>query len=179
MKNTARRRWTKEEEDLLRQHWGRISVEQFADMLSGRTIASIRWKAWSIGLSNYLERDDGLTVSELAEIADVNRSTIMFWIKENGLPARKKMISKRFWFYVVDPIDFREWTKNYQKRRKRRRWTKEEDKQLIRLLREFKYTVQDLSEILGRSENGIRLRIHFLNLLERPIPEERRRRAAG
>lgn len=48
-------------------------------------------------------------------------------------------------------------------------WTKEEDIQLIQLLKQYRYTVGDLSRLLHRSELGIQKRIRVLGLKERPV----------
>jgi hypothetical protein len=48
-------------------------------------------------------------------------------------------------------------------------WTESEDKQLLRLLREFKYSYLDLSKKLNRTSGAIQRRICDLRYRERPI----------
>lgn len=50
-------------------------------------------------------------------------------------------------------------------------WTEYEDNQLINLVKEYKYTTKQLSNILHRTESAIKKRLENLNCKYRPIPE--------
>lgn len=50
-------------------------------------------------------------------------------------------------------------------------WTKEEDKRLLFLLRQHKYTRRDLAKKFNRTQGAIEKRMHDLKLIERPVAE--------
>ena len=50
-------------------------------------------------------------------------------------------------------------------------WTEYEDNQLINLVKEYRYTIKELSYILHRTESAIQKRLENLGCLYRPIPE--------
>lgn len=49
------------------------------------------------------------------------------------------------------------------------KWTEAEDRELLRLLRQYKYTYPEIAERLHRSEGAIQRRVNDLGLKERPI----------
>lgn len=48
-------------------------------------------------------------------------------------------------------------------------WTEDEDRRLVKLLKEYKYTYSDLAEILHRSEGAIKRRLSTKGIRERPL----------
>ena len=48
-------------------------------------------------------------------------------------------------------------------------WTPAEDKELLRLLKSFRYTYMEISQLLHRSEGAIQRRVCDLNIKERPL----------
>lgn len=50
-----------------------------------------------------------------------------------------------------------------------RKWTKQEDAELVGMLKAYKYTYKDVSRRIGRTEGAIRRRIADLKLLWRPL----------
>lgn len=52
---------------------------------------------------------------------------------------------------------------------KKKDWSEAEDQKLIHLLKKYKYTYTDLTNILGRTSGSIQNRILYLGLMERPI----------
>lgn len=119
------------------------------------------------------------------------------WI-EKGLPViNKKIIDQKvkvvriddFWKWAEENrtlIDFSkleenalgkepDWVKEQRKadiemrRFKRTDWTKAEDKRLISLLKEFRWTYREIAEKLNRTEGAIKRRMIDLGLKERPI----------
>ncbi len=46
-----RKRYTVEEEDIIRENWNKVSRQEIADMLPGRSVEDVRGKARHLGLS--------------------------------------------------------------------------------------------------------------------------------
>jgi len=76
-----RRRWTGEEENLLREKLGAVSVNSIAKRL-GRKRASVEDKAREFGLS--VRISEGYTLSDLAGVFGVHKGTAKRWA-ERGL----------------------------------------------------------------------------------------------
>lgn len=55
-------------------------------------------------------------------------------------------------------------------------WTDYEDNQLINLVKEYRYTTKELSNILHRTESAILTRLRNLNIKYRPIPEDKHKK---
>lgn len=71
------RRWTKEEETILSDLWGSKPISQIAEQLN-RTISALTNKAHSLGLGSQIENNyDGLRISEISNIFQVNRNVIL------------------------------------------------------------------------------------------------------
>ena len=110
---------------------------------------------------------------------------------------RKKMINiDDFWEWAWDHKTFIDFTKiepgvlgkepNWVKEQRKtdlndsgkkgwdRPWTSEEDTMLLNYLKSMRYTYRQISEVIGRSELGIQIRLHELGIKLRPIPEPRR-----
>jgi len=86
------RTWTAEEVEYLKECWGRIMVPNIAQNL-GRPVASIIQKASRIGLGNYYENGDYITLNQLyvaLRCRNVNSYIQTSWIKNRGLPIRHK-----------------------------------------------------------------------------------------
>lgn len=123
--------------------------------------------------------------------------TLNQWI-EKGLPVKTKEV-KGSSFKVINLDDFWKWAEKNrtiidfsqleenilgkepdwlpEQRRadkkmakfKKTPWTETEDRRLRNLLREFKYSYRELSEILNRTEGAIKRRILDLGYKERPV----------
>lgn len=50
-----------------------------------------------------------------------------------------------------------------------KKWTKEEDERLLRMLKSYQYTMSELSDAFGRSGSSIMSRIRTLRIPYRPI----------
>lgn len=97
----SRRKWTKEEENLLKELWGSKSIEYIAKKLK-RTVFSLKVKAvkMRIGpmISNNLEI---LTVNDISELLNVSRDRITItWVKL-GLNLKKLKLTKNRLYYTI------------------------------------------------------------------------------
>lgn len=97
----TRKVWSKEDEDMLKDKWGTISIEVLARQMH-RTVYSLKVKAVRMGLGPMiLNNYDILTVSDLIDTLGVTRDLIMNnWVGA-GLNLRKKKMTKNKYYYVV------------------------------------------------------------------------------
>lgn len=124
------------------------------------------------------------------------------WIKNRNFPIHTKRVDRKsfrivfideFWRWAVNNkelLDFSnfeelalgkepEWVKEKRKHDKEKKrkfvatpWTNTEDKKLLFLLQKYKYTYNELSVMLRRTEGAIQRRICDLGYIERPLTAE-------
>lgn len=100
-------------------------------------------------------------IDEFWEFAEQNKQLIDFSrLEENTFGAEPA------WVKVKRAEDFKRKTMVKPHNAK---WTEEEDKLLISLLRSYRYTYPELSERLRRSEGAIQRRVNDLGIKERPL----------
>lgn len=90
----AGRPWTTEEEDLLSELWGTISVTGIAKRLD-RTESAVRVRAQRLGLGKYLESGGYVSFNQLrlAMGHDGGGNYILkSWVENRGLPVHKKRV---------------------------------------------------------------------------------------
>ena len=123
------------------------------------------------------------------------------WVKDRNFPVKEKKVNNsyrkivylnEFWQWAEknqDALDFSkleylilgkepDWVAKKRKSDsiktntiKTTAWTEYEDNQLINLVKEYKHTIKELSNILHRTESAIQKRLENLGCLYRPIPE--------
>lgn len=103
------KRWTEEEIEFLEEKWGAISRGSIAKNLN-RTISAVTSKSVKLGLGNPLMHIDGLTISQLSKVLNVDYGIIRNWIDKYDLPARYKnlAIEKKTW--IISYEDFWNWS---------------------------------------------------------------------
>ena len=196
------KKWTSEEIDYLANNWGTVSIGNIAKKL-GRSDTAITLKAQRIGLGAFLENGEYITLNQLIIAVTGSAGNYSYkntsWVKNRGLPVRKKKVGKCY-FRVVYIDDFWEWAEKNrsfidfskmtplilgaepewvtEQRKKdfkslpiqrKDRWTKAEDSRLKVLLGQYKYTYAELSRMLGRTNGAIQRRCTDLGIKERPI----------
>lgn len=162
MTNKQATPWTEEEDAIIRDHYITHKIADIADMLGGRNIATVRWRAHSVlGLRKRqstkdsdkpwtAEEDEYLkenykheTDSTIAKY--LNRSVASIkqrLFKELLLPSRNNTVDRSLIKY----------------------WTEAEDTILKTFYETF--SAKELeAKLPGRKEQGIRLRLHRLNLI--------------
>ena len=110
-----KRFWTREEEEILSDLWGTVSVDKIAEKLD-RTVSSLKNKVFQLGLGSQMENNyDGISITQVAELFNVNDQTVsIYWISL-GLKTTTRNISKtRKYRYVTinDLFDFLEKNQN-------------------------------------------------------------------
>lgn len=179
-----RRKWTEEEETLFEELWGNKSIEVIAKTLK-RTKFSLKVKAVRMNLGPMIRNlTDKLTVYDVVDILGVSRDRIVTtWVKL-GLKLKKKRVTKKTSYYIVewdDLLDFLEKNQNewdsrnveiymlgqesdwlVQKRKRDslenplwyRFWTKEEIKYAESLFN-FGKTYKEIAEKINRPEYSV------------------------
>ncbi len=85
MSTALETRWTKHEEDRLRQWWGRAPVGEIAQKL-GRTETAVVVRAKRIGLRTLVNHPDALSEWQIAAMLGVDRKTVWLWMNRGVLP---------------------------------------------------------------------------------------------
>jgi len=90
------RRWTPEDEDLLRENWGTMTMQRLCKKLN-RSKNAIMARVQRLGLAPYLESGDYVTVNQVHNaFYGTNFSTYQLksWVKDRGFPMRNKRRGK-------------------------------------------------------------------------------------
>lgn len=192
------KKWTQKELDYLDNNWGRASIPSIAKKLN-RSVNAVKIKAVRRGLGCHLHSGERITLFEFCEAIGKRNSYSQIkdrWARL-GLPIHyQKSIKRRyamidideFWEWAEkhkDIVDFDafpegtfgeepEWVQqarhaSYLAKFKTLPWTASEDNQLKDMLKAYKYTYNDLSVRLHRTEGAIKRRIITLGLPYRPI----------
>lgn len=191
-------RWSKEEIDYLENAWGQVSMPSIASHL-GRTVNAVKVKAVRLGLGAHIHGGVRITFYQLCKAIGKKNSYSSIkktWL-EHGFPVTYQRCVKNKWA-MVDIEDFWKWAENHKMlvdfsliekgvlgkepewvdkaRRasfagkvKASKWTKSEDDILIALLKQYKYSYNDLCIRLNRTEGAIKRRIITLKLPYRPV----------
>ena len=179
-----RRKWTKEEEILLADLWGTVSIETIAKNMK-RTVFSLKVKAVRMGLGPMIKHNyELITVSDMSDLLHVSRDRITTTWVDLGLKLKKKRLTTNKKYYVIiwdDLIDFleknqNEWDSRYvekymlgtepewlKEKRSRdiqenplwyRKWIEEEITQAENLFKSGK-SYAEIAEIINRSEASV------------------------
>lgn len=105
------RPWTTEEEETLSDLWGSVQVEKIADKLN-RTPTAIINRAFILGLESQINSNyEGITINEIANLLNTNRSVIMIsWVNLGLKINHKKRSNNSVYSYVTmeNLLDFLE-----------------------------------------------------------------------
>lgn len=106
--------WTKEEVKYLEDNWDKLSIPTIADNL-GRTLWSIKNKAYSLELGCHLNACEDITINQLFNVIfgrNIDGYRISEWIR-NGIPIKKKR-SISMNYKVINIDSFWKWAKKNQ-----------------------------------------------------------------
>ena len=184
--------WTQEEVDFLYDNLGVLSYKSIGKKLN-RTSEAVRSKCQKLKLGGITLYSEFLTTAELGRAIGRDKSTIVRYIKNNGLPARKKILAMKRVYYQISLKNFWKWAEknkelikwdnfeegslglepkwvkevrknSYCKPRNRGTyWSKREDSLLVFYLDSGK-DLKELAKILKRSSGAINARAKRLNL---------------
>ena len=97
--------WTAEEEELLSDLWGSISVDKIAKKLD-RTVSSVKNKANLLGLGSQMENNyDGIRLPALCELFNVSANTVNIGWVALGLKTKTRYISNLTFYTYVEIKD--------------------------------------------------------------------------
>lgn len=95
------RRWSKEDDALFKELWGKIPIEDVSEQLQ-RTVCSLRCRAVVLKLGPMIRNNtDLLMVSDIAFLLHVTIDRVMDRWFMMGLPLFKKKVSQKMEYYVV------------------------------------------------------------------------------
>ena len=108
----ARRTWTYEELIYLEDNWGAISIPTIAKNL-GRTVVSVKDKAYRIGLTRHIHSGDYITYNQLLVAIGMGETYVRTKFENNNIPIKfKKSIKKRYRIIYIN--DFWEWAEQHK-----------------------------------------------------------------
>lgn len=109
-----RKQWTKEEELFLEERWGSQSIKTIATHLD-RSFDSVKQKAQRMGIGGAtLHYEHGITLSQLSKILDLHYGILKRWIKEHGLPVKRKVFASKQKVLVVRYDEFWKWAEEHK-----------------------------------------------------------------
>lgn len=109
------RRWTAEEDDILRTNWGTMTIQGLCKKLN-RTHNAVMVRVCRLGLPRYLESGDYITVNQLYKtFAGTNFSSYQLksWVNDRGVPIRNKRRGKNT-YRVIYLEEFWEWAEKHR-----------------------------------------------------------------
>ena len=193
--------WKPEEIVYLEDAWDHTPIPAIAKKL-GRSVDAVKEKAIKLGLGRHLHAGTMITFNQfcIAIGKGPMKREMLEWFRKLGLPIHQKRTYTRsypmvdideFWKWAADhkdKLDFSRiepgtfgkepaWVKEARRidtacMIKKTPWTKSDDRRLAQLLGEYRYTYDDLSRILQRTEGAIKRRIYDLALPQRPMRRE-------
>jgi len=96
------RRWTIEDEEVLKNMWGGYSIEYIAKKLD-RTSSAITNRAYVLKLGSVIANNfDGLTIQEICDLFAVNENTVRVnWVSLGLIFTKKKISASRSYSFVT------------------------------------------------------------------------------
>ena len=147
-----------------------VTLNQLLDALGlhgGYTERSRKFKAAGLKIHKQRVKDCSFRMVDLEEFwewAEKNKQLIDFSrFEENALGAEPS------WVKVKRAEDFK---RGRMVKPRNAKWTEAEERELIRLLRTYRYGWAEIAQKLHRSEGAIQRRIQDLGLKERPLRED-------
>ena len=192
-----RKQWTQEEIDYLVIKTETISIKSMANKLD-RSYDSVTNKMNELGL-NAQDGSEQINLSDICSALNVSHPVVRNWIDSYGLKAKKigkyvKIKPEDWWTWAeknqhrvdwdrVHPKTFGiepEWVNKLRGKPHRytfhaKEWTKQDDAMLEYLVKQQKYTYDQISKKLDRSHSALKTRLYDLAIYERPVPKKQRR----
>lgn len=106
--------WSANEEAMLEEKWGLVSVPQLSKIL-GRSKDAIRVRAFRLGLGRHIESGYRISVNQLFQrisMRNYRKDVVDLWIA-NGFPVKYHRVNKNR-FRVVDLDEFWEWAEQHK-----------------------------------------------------------------
>lgn len=180
--------WTNEEVNKLSYMWGYFSIDEIAKKLN-RTPTAITVKYKRLKLGSPYKRKNRFTARQVSDFLGVDIHTVTdYWIAKCGLRVNKKPYRKKS-YHLIDYDDLMEWLEKnqgkwdsrklkkfalylepkwlgnkrildeYEPKRKNQKWTHREDLKLWFLFYKKYKTLNQIAQIMERTENGCERRL--------------------
>lgn len=192
-----RSKWTKEDIEYLEDNFGLKNIKTLARKLN-RSEDAVIIKAKKIGLGGITETTNCINASQLADAIGADAKTVLRWINDKGLKARKIVLAKEkaywqiklenFWKWASinkDRINWAKfevnnlgkeplWVEEIRKRdlakpkNQNTKWTKEQEKKLIMYWNAGK-TASEIAKIMNRTKEGVWRKVARLGLDKRVV----------
>ena len=107
--------WNQEEINYLYENVGAVNLNTIAKNLN-RPIQGVQLKMKRLKIGNTKEQLGLFTMGSLAQVLNVDRTTIKHWVKNYNLPVTKKKTCKTRVFYFIESSHFWDWAFNHQDR---------------------------------------------------------------
>lgn len=193
--------WTAEEIEQLDEYWGVYTIPKIAAII-GRSVNAVKLKATRLGLGRHIHSGTYITVNQLAIAIKHHYGTVRNWEKY-GLPTRcKKSINKVY--KIIDIEDFWTWAAEhkhlihfdrieplilgaepdwvaesrraaFEGKTSRKKWTNMEDKRLVYMLNQYRYSFSEIAADVNRTESAVKRHIYDLGLQQRPDRQDSRK----
>lgn len=109
------RLWTKEEDDFLRENVGKLRLQTLAEKL-GRTVEAVDCRLCRLGIAHTKAMTGRLTANELANLVGMEQKAVLRWIRNHGLPAKRKAPKLSQIYHLISPEDFWKWAERNKER---------------------------------------------------------------
>ena len=107
--------WNQEEINYLYENVGAVNLNTIAKNLN-RPIQGVQLKMKRLKIGNTKEQLGLFTMGSLAQVLNVDRTTVKHWVKNYNLPVTKKKTCKTRVFYFIESSHFWDWAFNHQDR---------------------------------------------------------------
>jgi hypothetical protein len=115
MSENANKKWTEDEEEQLVDRLGSANIPRISKGL-GRSTESVIRKLERLGCYDKAAETGSFRTYEFANILSIDPTTIIRWIKKEGMPAkqfyRKGKLDKQNHYYYIFSDDFWKWANN-------------------------------------------------------------------
>ena len=185
-----RRKWTREEIEILESHYGLWSFEAIGKNIN-RSAEAVRRKAYRLQLGKATRYTGNLTARDLGHALGVCPKTIVRWIKNEGLKGKFSVVENKRKVWRIDINNFWEWAeehqhlfnatrmeenilgvepnwfkekrkKDYPLRNEGKVFTKDEDEFILANYKTMNYIY--IGKLLGRTKASVKHRIRKLKL---------------
>ena len=116
-----RKRWTKEEDEILAEMVGEYAFNYIANVL-GKTPSAVETRLKRLGLLNTKEQGGWITARQLAKALGEDQRKVMKWYRKHGLPLRHSSLRyysvgrnrRKMNIYLILPEEFWKWAKQHK-----------------------------------------------------------------
>lgn len=151
------KKWTTEETEYLQNQIGTLTYAAIARNLN-RTETAVIVKSKRLKTGCYKRNTDRITVADVAEILNIDRSTVYSLLRHGKITCVKKNIRGKTYQYFFDIDEIMSFAEKYEKQNYKP-WTPQEVSKLKFLRYEKGLTVNAVAKELDRSSRAVEHKI--------------------